>query len=185
MEAQGGRYEIRSSIIHLDSSDNKQLDYFHWNFIFGFIYLSALITVGDIIANNNHKLGVRLNALSLPLLQLQVCLQSLIASVMTVYNVKYPFRFSSMARGVSVRPACYTIIEDICAVDGGEGTRFRQAFDQRYNASSPIRRLLLHMDLIWGISGTIVGAVLLGLIWGLDNVDVSFALGEFPTSCFG
>jgi hypothetical protein len=66
---------------------------------------------------------------------------------------RYPFRFSSMSRGDVARPVLYTIVEDVVAVDGGQGTRFRELFNQRYLASKPVRKLLREMDLLWGISG--------------------------------
>jgi hypothetical protein len=152
------------------------MDYFNWNFALGFIYITALIVVSTVLKPAKS----RIVSLPLSLLLLQVCTQLLATTVMVPLRARYPFRFSSMSRGEIARPALYTIIEDVVAVDAGQGTQFREVFDQRYVASAPIRRLLREMDLLWGISGVAVAVALVVLIFKLHNVDISWVIGKFP-----
>lgn len=113
----------------------------------------------------------------LALLLLQVGMEILLAAFLGLLGTTYPFQLSSMAKGTATRPAVYTIIEDVCAVDGGEGANFRKAFDARYQASAEIRLLLRKMDWTWGVSSVCVATALLAIIWTLDNPDVGFGLG--------
>lgn len=117
--------------------------------------------------------------LSMPisLLIFQVCTEMLLGALLGILGTAYPFRMSSMAKGAPTRPAAYTIVEDVCAVDGGEGVSFRTAFDARYQASAEIRLLLKKMDWLWGVSGLCIAIILLVIIWSLDNPDVGFVLG--------
>lgn len=149
------------------------MDYFNWNFIFGFIYITILIVVSTVLKPAEPRIA----ALPLSLLLFQVCLQLLAAQALMAMNVRYPFRFSSMAKGEILRPALYSIIEDIVAVDGGQGTRFRESFSERYLASAPIKTLLKEMDLLWGVSGVAVAVVVVVLIWELHDVDAAWVIG--------
>jgi hypothetical protein len=124
----------------------------------------------------------RLAALPLSLLLLQVCAQVLATTALVPLRARYPFSFSSMPRGELVRPALYTIVEDVVAVDGGQGTRFRDVFNQRYLASEPVRRLLREMDLLWGVSGFAVAVTVVVLIFKLENKDVLWVIGTFVLS---
>lgn len=152
------------------------LDFFQWNFILGFLYVTVMISIGVSISNNDTSLGVRLVAMPLPSLVLQICGLILYAAVSSRVGAKYPFRVSSMSKGTPVRPAVYTIVEDVCAVDGGWGQNFRQYFNHRYEATSEVRTLLMAMDLLWGVSGTTVSIVLISLIWKLDDCEIGYAL---------
>lgn len=108
---------------------------------------------------------------------LQVCLQILIAWVMGLAGLRYPFRFSSLLKGDTVRPATYTIVEDVVAVDGKQGTAYRASLNQAYEFRQPVRSIFHRLDLLWGISGICVGGMNVGLILGLKNVDVAWVLG--------
>ncbi len=76
-----------------------------------------------------------------------------------------------------VRPAVYTIGEDIVAVEGGGGTKFREQFNERYLASATVRTLMARLELLWGVSGVAVAIVLIVLIFKLKNEDVSWTIG--------
>ena len=152
----------------------SQLDYFNWNFGFGFCYITALI----VYSTASHPGHVRIAALPLTLLLLQVCGQLLVVSAMVVFRVRYPFQLSSMPKGDLVRPAIYTIAEDIVAVDGGQGTQFRELFNSRYQASVTVRLLMQRLELLWGVSGFAVAVMLVVLIFKVDNEDVSWTIGK-------
>ena len=92
--------------------------------------------------------------------------------------MRVPFRISSLARGDLARPACYTIAEDIVAVDGKQGDVFRAVWNERYEASPPFRQLLARMDILWGFSGCAVAAGCIAVIWAVDNVTVGWAVGK-------
>jgi hypothetical protein len=92
------------------------MDYFNWNFLLAFAYITVVIVIGTV-----RKLAnAGLTSLPLSLLMLHVCIQLQLATkVLVPLRARHPFRFSSMARGEPVRPALYTIIEDVVAI--GEG----------------------------------------------------------------
>jgi hypothetical protein len=120
------------------------MDYFNWSFLFGFVYITLLI----VISTAHKPANQRLASLPLLLLMLQVCIQVLLATILVPLRAQYPFRISSMAPGEVMRPALYTIIEDVVSVDGGQGIVFREVWNQKYLASRPVRRLLMEMDLL-------------------------------------
>lgn len=160
-----------------------QLDYFQWNFLFGFIYIAVLLTVAVSIAYTLGDTSVRLVSLPLPLLTLQISSQLVLGSILVWLRAKYPFRVSSMAKGALVRPGAYTILEDVVAVDGGQGLHFRQLLDNRYRSNRALQDLLQWTGWAWGLSGLGVSVVLLALIGSLTNEEISFVLGEFLHNC--
>ncbi|KAJ5871239.1 uncharacterized protein N7529_003592 [Penicillium soppii] len=160
-----------------------QLDYFQWNFLFGFIYIAVLLTVAVSIAYTLGDTSVRLFSLPLPLLTLQISSQLVLGSILVWLRAKYPFRVSSMAKGALVRPGAYTILEDVVAVDGGQGLHFRQLLDNRYRSNRALQDLLQWTGWAWGLSGLGVSVVLLALIGSLTNEEISFVLGEFSHNC--
>ena len=83
-----------------------------------------------------------------------------------------------MSKGTRpVRPAIYTIIEDVLAVDGGAGTAFRQSWNERYQASPDTRTLLGRLSLFWGCSGLVTAAGVIVAVLKVTNEDVGWALG--------
>jgi hypothetical protein len=82
-----------------------------------------------------------------------------------------------MDRTALVRPGVYTIIEDVLAVDGGQGQEYRRLLDARYCSSKPIRVLLERLDLACGLSGAVVATVLITLIATLSSRDTVFLIG--------
>lgn len=148
------------------------MDFFNWNFLFGFVVVAVVIIVGNVIKS------VRTVALGLPILVVDVAAQLLIAAIFAKTNIRSPVRISSMAKGQRVRSGVYSICEDIMAVDADLGQEYRRQLEQRYLASLTVRRLCWQMDLIWGVSGVAVGAVAIGLLYGLDNENVGYILGK-------
>ena len=86
-----------------------------------------------------------------------------------------------------IRPASYTIAEDVVAVDGKQGDVFRAVWNARYEASPPFRQLLAEMDLLWGLSGVGIGAGLIAVIFAVDNPQIGWAVGKSfeILSCMG
>ena len=85
--------------------------------------------------------------------------QMLVIDVMRYFQVPAPIRISSLPRGSPLRPGIYSIIEDVCAVDGSGGTEFRQRLNLRYLSSHHFRLMLHRLTLFWafGSLGVAVG----------------------------
>ncbi|KAF2485399.1 hypothetical protein BDY17DRAFT_293522 [Neohortaea acidophila] len=152
------------------------MDFFGWNFVFGFLMLTALISAG--ISTQN------LTVVSLPtsVLMLYVCFELVLVQVIMAMGLQAPIRFSSIQKGSAVRPGTYVICEDIVAVDGKRGQAFRQAWNDRYEASAVFRLHLRRMDLLWGISGLAIVAIIWGLVFGLSDTrvkrEIVYSIGE-------
>ena len=146
----------------------QQLDYFQYNLSFSLFYTIPLIIIGVLVESFSKGLAVRLLALPLSLILVQACLQLVVRAIL--YN----------AKAGSVKPATFRIVEDVVAVDGGCGSAFRAAWQERYTASSEMRHLLSRSDWIWGLSGLVVSIALIVVIWLVD-VNIAFALGK--SSC--
>ena len=165
----------RSNFLPLGQKSRLGLDYFDWNFIGGFCAVSALITAGISLKPSN----LRIVALPLPLLLLQVCLQMLILIPVRALNLRAPFRFSSIARGDHLRPAAFVIAEDVVAVDAKQGIVFREQWNARYDASPPFRTFLGRMDWMWGLTGTLVAGGCIAVSFGVKNTDIGWAVCKF------
>ena len=148
-----------------------KMDYFGWNFLFGFIGLSVLISLGIAFES------VRVVSLPLSALLAYVCLELVLAQAGMALSMRAPFRFSSLARGEPQRPGTFIIAEDVVAVDGKQGRSWRQAWIARYEASPALRSHLRRMDMLWGVTGLCVVAVVFGCTFGVDNHDVGYAIG--------
>lgn len=72
----------------------------------------------------------------------------------------------------------YVIAEDVVAVDGEQGDLFRAQWNARYESSAPFRTLLARLDWLWGISGVLVGGAVIGVIFGVKEDTVGWAVGE-------
>ncbi|KAK5693935.1 hypothetical protein LTR97_009552 [Elasticomyces elasticus] len=147
------------------------LDYFHWNFLIAFTVITALVTAGTVIPS------IRLVAIGLPILLVSVGTQLLLAAALVYTRTAAPFTISSVREGQPVRSGVYAITEDIVAVDGGQGQAFRQQLEARYLASRTIRGLFHRLDLVWGVSAVVVGALSTGLLFGLESQDAGYVLG--------
>lgn len=148
------------------------MDYFGWNFWAGFVSLSVLITLGSVLEE------LLLVSLPLSVLMLDVCAQLLLVQVLISMGVRAPFRFSSVARGQPIRPGSYAIAEDVVAVEGKQGQHFRQAWNDRYEASAAFRSHLRRVDLLWGSTGLCVVGLIWGVVFGVENHQIGFAVGE-------
>ena len=149
-------------------------DYFQYNFTLGLVYVTALVSY----ATSTKPANPRIAALPLSLLVAQVCSQLLVVCILSSAGIAYPFTASSMEKGTRpIRPALYTIIEDVVSVDGGGGTAFRTSWDSRYQCSPDTRALLGHLSLFWGCSGLTMSAAVMVAIFVVPNADVSWALG--------
>lgn len=148
-----------------------KMDYFGWNFFVGFIGLTVFISLGIALKS------VVVVSLPLSVLVVCVCLELVLAQVAMAAGLRAPFRFSSLAKGELQRPGTFVIVEDVVAVDGKQGRAWRRVWGERYEASPALRSHLRRMDLLWGVSGLAVVAIIWGTVFGLHDHDIGYALG--------
>lgn len=74
----------------------------------------------------------------------------------------------------------YVIVEDVVAVDAKQGDVFRAQWNARYESSAPFRTLLARLDWMWGVSGVVVAGAVIGVIFGVKQDSVGWAVGEIP-----
>lgn len=160
----------------LGSTSAWTLDYFDWNFAFGFAVVSVVIAIG--ISRDPSSLNI--TSLPLSVLILMVCGQLVVLIPLRAAGFRAPFRFSSVARGEALRPGVYVIAEDVVAVDGEQGDVFRAQWNARYESSAPFRTLLARLDWLWGVSGLLLAGAVIGVIFGVKQDAVGWAVGEFP-----
>lgn len=155
----------------LGSKGRHELDFFHYDFLFGFVVVTAIIVVGNVIVSP------RVSALGLPVLITEVGVQISIGAVFASKKAPSPIVISSVRKGKQVRGGTYAITEDIIAVDSDGGVQFRQELSDHWEASHNIRHLFIAMDWAWGVSATSLGAISIGLVSGLESEDAAWAVG--------
>ncbi len=74
---------------------------------------------------------------------------------LSLLQPRSPIWISSLPPGHKMRPAAYTIMEDIVAVDGAGRSAFRKALNIRYESSPIFRRLVFEMTAYWATGGLI------------------------------
>jgi len=96
-----------------------------------------------------------------------------------ILSARTAFRVSSLPPGVPQRPAVYTILEDIMAVDVSGGRAYRMALNERYIASKRFRRMLWVVNYYWGGTGILIGGAVLGVsVWlGMEGKTAAFGIG--------
>lgn len=100
----------------------------------------------------------------------------LIVDTMRFFHLPAPVRISSIPRGAQLRPGIYSLVEDICAVDGGGGTAFREALDRRYEASHVFRTMLRRLGIFWAVGAEGMAVLCTILIFTVE-VDYAYAIG--------
>lgn len=149
-------------------------DYFHFNFILGIIYVVILFTFG----NTEVETNMRLLSLYLPLVMFQLSGQFILVRLLDFCGLRTPFRISSSPKGSPIPSGAAVVAEDIIAIDGNCKAEFRAAWQARLAASPAAARTAVRMDWFWGVSGLLCGAVLMAIVFTVDNPDIGFALGK-------
>ena len=86
------------------------------------------------------------------------------------------FRLSSHVINSICPPLTFCLLEDICAVDGKGGKKYRTAALARYHASPRFRALLMQLLWFWSIPAIVIGVVLIIAIY-LTNDDIAYGIG--------
>lgn len=147
------------------------MDYFNFNFLAAFVAIPAVNVVGNV------TLDIRVVALGLHIPIAKVCAQLLVFAVMARLHVKIPLRVSSVPAGTTGPSGAYSLVEDIVAVDSGQGRTYRQQLVNRYKARKTVQSLCHETDLLWGISGMVIGIGTISLVFAFSDEDLAFALG--------
>jgi hypothetical protein len=109
--------------------------------------------------------------------------QMLIIDIMRYFNVRAPIRISSLPRGSLLRPAIYSILEDVIAVDGSGGLEFRQRLNLRYQASHHFRKMLHRLTLFWAFGAIGIAAGTTAIIFTTER-NVAYVVCFFLTHFF-
>jgi hypothetical protein len=107
-------------------------------------------------------------------------LQMLLIDLLRYLGVPAPMRISSLPRGSPLRPGIYSIIEDVCAVDGSGGTEFRQRLNLRYVASHYFRRMLHRLTLFWALGALLIAAGTTAVVFTAEK-NVAYVVCDLPS----
>ena len=100
----------------------------------------------------------------------------LVVDILRYFQVPAPWRMSSIPKGSQLRPAIYTFIEDVVAVDGSGGTAYREALNKRYEASHTFRAMLRRLGAFWAIGSETIAVVLTILIFTIQH-EAAYVVG--------
>lgn len=100
----------------------------------------------------------------------------LLVDTLRCFRVPAPCRVSSTPKGTQLRPGIYSLIEDVCAVDGSGGTGFRAALERRYEASHVFRAMLRQLSVFWAVGALACPVLCTVLIFTLSG-DVAYTIG--------
>ena len=101
-----------------------------------------------------------------------------LTGLMHQMGLRTPVDFSSTKRGQVMKPGVFVLIEDVVAVDGGGLTAFRERLCKRHEASPVYRRMLAQLNWFWATGSLAVGSGTTAIVYGVDDLNVVFALGE-------
>jgi len=121
------------------------LDWFHWNFSCAWFFIMVELIVGTAFPDP----PIRLLAMPVASLLFWFGCELLLEDVLRLMGKRSPIRISSVPKDQPLRPGIYSMIEDICAVDGSGGTEFRTRLNERFEASHYFRQMLHRLTLFW------------------------------------
>lgn len=148
------------------------LDFFHINFTIVWLILAVELIVGTIPTIPY----IRLLAMPLPTVMFYFGGVHLTLDILRMSGFKAPFRISSTPRGSVMPTALYVLVEDIVAVDGGGGQKFRYALRNRYLSSPYFRRMLFEMNCFWAGGSLLAAAAITAIIFTTEE-NVAYTLG--------
>lgn len=136
----------------------------------------ALVTGLFIIGSAPHIVWLRV--LCMPMPALLYCLGFFVAYPTLYHKMGWParHRISSTAKGESVRPGIYYIVEDMVAVNSNAGRPYREAISARYEASPRFRQMMYRESIFWSVPAIAI-AIPLTIIAVIHPVPASVAYG--------
>ncbi|OJJ42014.1 hypothetical protein ASPZODRAFT_78004 [Penicilliopsis zonata CBS 506.65] len=157
----------------LKSQSRWNFDFFHWNYLLGFVLVTLIIIIGL----TRETPSVRMTSLPPSLLLVQVGSTLVITGILAKLHVHQPFPVSSTPAGAVFRPGILVIIEDVVAVDGGRDRRYRSALMARYTASERFQRLIADLNWFWGLGGMCMGVLMIAVLASVRDRTFAFGLG--------
>ncbi|TDZ35999.1 hypothetical protein C8035_v009070 [Colletotrichum spinosum] len=148
------------------------LDWFHWNFSFAWIIIMIELIVGTV---PEHP-PIRLLSMPVTTMLFVFGTELLVVDILHAFHVPAPCRISSIPKGAQLRPGIYSLIEDICSVDGSGQTEFRVALDRRYEASHVFRAMLRRLGVFWAVGAEACAVLCTVLIFTLSG-DAAYTIG--------
>ena len=119
---------------------------------------------------------IRLLSMPLASMLFAFSIELLIVDTLRYFQVPAPCRISSIPKGAQLRPGIYSIIEDVCAVDGSGGTEFRENLNRRYEASHVFRAMLRRLGEFWAF-GAMSAAVLTTILVFTLGKNAAYVIG--------
>jgi len=162
----------KNSTCRVLGARRSYLDWFHWNFSAAWVFIIAELIIGTVFENP----PIRLLAMPLASLCFWFAIELLVEDTMRLLGMPSPVRISSMPKGSLLRPGIYSIIEDVVAVDGSGGTKFRKRLNDRFEASHYFRQMLHRLTLFWAIGSAFIAVLTTILVFTLDG-DVAYCIG--------
>lgn len=167
-------------------------DWFHWNFTLGWVAVMIELIVYvfsgplKVMAQHTDSIDcsgtvqvnppIRLLAMPLPSMLFVFASELLIVDTLRFFQIASPVRMSSIPKGAQLRPAIYTMIEDVVAVDGSGGTPYREALNRRYEASHVFRAMLRRLGVFWAF-GAMGCAVTTTILVFTIHAEAAFVVG--------
>ncbi|KAH7314273.1 hypothetical protein BKA65DRAFT_571560 [Rhexocercosporidium sp. MPI-PUGE-AT-0058] len=172
----------KSSNCRVANTGRWDFDWFHWNSALILIVIIAEIAT----ATSTDEPMVRLLAMPSSSILFVFSIEVLLIELMRAFRIKAPFRVSSVAKGEYLRPALFTLIEDVVAVDGNGGSAYRVKLNTRYEASRDFRRLLVFMTWFWMVPSLLVAvATSVVVFWPhLLQRDFAYIIGWSAPAVF-
>lgn len=149
-----------------------RMDYTHHTLSVGYFFMSAIL-IGFSIP---HSPWIRPLAIPVSYFYIQVGAQMLWSAIMHALGRPAPFRLSSVAKGEPMPPHVYTFVEDVIAVDGNAGKKFREAMKARYAASPRFRKMIAQQNWFWALGALADGIGTMVVIWTVPEV-VAYGVG--------
>lgn len=100
----------------------------------------------------------------------------LVVDAMRYFQLPAPCRMSSIPKGAQLRPAIYTMIEDVVAVDGSGGTTYREALNKRYESSHVFRAMLRRLGIFWSFGAEGMAVVTTIIVFTI-NGEAAYVVG--------
>lgn len=144
----------------------------HWLFSVTLAITLLELVIATVPKNPYIKLLAMVN----PSMLLSVFVVTFLLDIAYFMHMRAPFRISSVAKGEFIRPGLYTLLEDVIAVDFGQGYVFRTDFNERWEASPIFRRLLFRLSILWSLPGLLVPGICIVTIFTTD-IEIGFAVG--------
>nr|POE63690.1 hypothetical protein CFP56_04593 [Quercus suber] len=162
----------KGSTCRVIGARRSYLDWFHWNFSLGWVIIMVELIVGTI---PEHP-PIRLLAMPVVSMMYAFATELLVVDLLRYFEVPAPVRISSIPKGSQMRPGIYSVIEDVCAVDGSGGTAYREALNKRYEASHVFRAMLRRLGAFWAFGAETMAVVLTILIFTIDD-EAAYVVG--------